>query len=194
MQTTNDEIISYLDKLERSALFLLSGANNSPIPGDTAYQKELFLIANYDEELNTVADFQAYNFGPFSEPGETAMENLIVYGLAEKIDEKYLLTKRGKEIADLLKNEDTDVDLDEIEDVKIFLNDMTHDERILFTYILHPDYTSESKIREKVLAKRIPLSISLYKKGKVGLEMAAHLAGISMENLLDKMRVKRNLA
>jgi len=190
MQISEDELISYLSEIEMNALFLLSGADDAPIPGDTAYQKEFFFIVNSDEELRDDADFEPYYFGPYSEPAEEAMKHLISYGLAKKKDGKYHITEYGKKIVEILKNKPLKTDIELIDEIKVFLNDLTQDERILFTYVLNPDYTTESKIREDVLAKRLPLANNMYKKGKIDLEMAAHLSGLSMENFLDKIRKK----
>ncbi|MDR2855872.1 MAG: hypothetical protein LBV40_06970 [Methanomicrobiales archaeon] len=194
MQISDDELISYLSKLEISALFLLSGANAAPIPNETAYQKELFFIANNDEELCDDADFEPYYYGPYSEPAKIALEHLISYGLGEKKGNSYYITAYGKKIVQLLKNKNLNADLEIFDEIKDFLNDLTHHERILVTYVINPDYTTESQIRNKILSERVQLAHNMYQKGKVGLEMAAHLAGISMENLLDKIRKNRHLA
>jgi len=188
MHLSDDELISYLTKLEISALFLLSGAGNSPIPNETAYQKEFFFITNNDDELCDDADFEPYYFGPYSEPAEVALNRLISYGLGEKKGDSYYITARGKKIVDVLKSKNPNTDFEIFDDIKDFLNDLTHDERILVTYVLHPDYITESKIRNKVLLERFQLARSMYQKGKVGLEMAAHLADIPMERFLDRIR------
>lgn len=188
MQISEDELISYLSKIEMNALFLLSGADNAPIPGDTAYQKEFFFIVNNDEELRDDADFEAYYYGPYSEPAEEAMEHLIAYGLAKKENGNFNITEKGKKIVNILKKNHFDIDIELIDEIKKFLNDLTSDERILFTYVLNPDYTTESKIRETVLSKRLALANNMYKKGKIDLEMAAHLSGLPIENFLNKIR------
>ena len=188
MEISAKRILSHLNTLQRSALLLFDSGNQSPINGLTSYQKQIFFIANYDPKVGDEADFEPYHYGPFSQPAETALDNLISYGLVKKsAGDSYSLTQQGKELISYLKN-DNEFDLEQIEDVKDLFSGMTEDEFILFTYVLHPDYTTESKIKTRVLAKRIPLASSLYKKGKVGLEMAAFLAGLSMEEFLDRLR------
>ena len=188
MQLSDTELISYLSKIERTALLLLSGANNAPIPNETAYQKEIFFIAKNDEELFDDADFEAYYYGPYSEPASIAMQHLLSYGLSEKKGDSYSITAYGKKIVHILKSQNRSDDLEIFDDIKDFFNDMTYNERILITYILDPDYTTESKIRNKILLERFQLACNMYQKGKVSLEMAAHLADISMERFLDTMR------
>lgn len=190
MKITPEKIISHLSLMDKSALILLSEADDEPIHGKTSYEKELFFIADNDENIKYVADFEPYLFGPHSEPAENSLTILKSYGLVKEYDGYYSLTELGKEISLKIKENPQGIDVDDIRDVKELLNDMSLDEIILFTYVLHPEYTDESKIKEKILKKRIPLSISLYKRGKIGLEMSAKLAGISIEDFLDKMRVK----
>lgn len=193
MSFTADEILESLSRLDKAALLLLSENGESPVEGKTAYQKELFFIANYDEEIGDEAYFQPYYFGPYSESAETSLENLVGYGLVVSERNKYSLSSLGKLIVSVIK-ENSDIDSEEIADVKEFFSGMEEDEFILFTYVLHPDYTTESKIKTRVLKKRIPLSISLYNKGKVDLEMASHLSGLPMENFLDRLRVGKGEA
>lgn len=187
MQISREKLLTRLSLMEKSVVLLLNGADAAPIHGKTAYQKELFFVSNYDEKIGNAADFEPYLYGPHSEVAENAISTLISYGLAKEQDGYYFLTEEGKQIASILR-EKRDIDVDEIEDVKEFLNDMTREEIILFTYVNHPEYTDESQIRDKILKKRIPIAISLYKKGKVDLEMAAYLAGVSIEEFFDKIR------
>ena len=194
MQISEDELISCLSNLERNALFLLSGAGDAPIPGGTAYQKEFFFIVKNDDELRDDADFEPYLYGPYSEPAEEAMNHLISYGLAKYDGDTFSITEYGKIIVEVLMKNPRNADIALIDEIKRFLNDLTSDERILFTYVLNPEYTTESKIRAGVLAKRLHLASNMYKKGKVDLEMAAHLSGLSMENFLDTMRKKGSRA
>lgn len=194
MRFTSMDIFDSLSRLERASLLLLSEHSGSAVSGKTAYQKELFFIANYDEKIGDEAVFEPYEYGPYSEPAENSVNNLVDYGLV--VCDKngiYSLTEEGKEIVSLIK-EKADIDVEEIADVKEFFDGLKTDEFILFTYVLYPEYTSESAIKERVMNKRIPISISLYKKGKVGLEMAAHLSGLPMENFLNQMRVMNEAA
>ncbi|MEI7857826.1 MAG: hypothetical protein WCH85_10025, partial [Methanomicrobiales archaeon] len=71
---------------------------------------------------------------------------------------------------------------------KEFLNDLSRDEILLFVYVSYPDFMEKSAVCERVIRKRIPTAISLYKKEKVSLEKAAFLAGLPVEKFLDHTR------
>lgn len=189
MAVSAERILSHLNTMQKSALLLFDSGDQSPINGLTSYQKQLFFIANYDQNVGDEADFEPYYYGPFSQPAETALEVLISYGLVENSGGKnyYSLTELGKELVSSLKV-NPEFDLEQIEEVKDLFSGMTENELILFTYVLHPEYTTESKIKSDILAKRVAHASSLYRKGKVGLEMAAYLADLSMEEFLDRLR------
>jgi len=198
MEFSDEDILDSLTRLDQAALILLSEHSATPIDGKTAYQKQLFFISKYDELIGDEAAFDSDNFGPMSEVADNKLDNLIALGMVEMSPSSnnthiLSLTERGKKIAELVKKE-TQVDIEEIADIKEFFNDLTLDEFILFTYVLYPDYTKESKIKDRVLGKRIKLSISLYKKGKVDLEMAAHLSDLSMETFLNKIEAQKGAA
>lgn len=180
MQISSERLSSHLTLMEKSALLLLSGANAAPIHGKTAYQKEFLFIAENDERIKDAASFEPYLYGPHSEPAENALDVLISYGLAEELEGYFQLTERGKEIASIIKENSNDIDIEDIEDVKEFLNDVELDEILLVVYVLHPTLTTESTIKNRVFKKRLSLATSLYMKDKVGIEMAALLAGMSI--------------
>ncbi|HNW81239.1 MAG TPA: UPF0175 family protein, partial [Methanoregulaceae archaeon] len=73
-----------------------------------------------------------------------------------------------------------------------FLNDLSRDEILLFSYVSYPDFIEKSAVYERVIRKRIPAAISLYEKEKVSLEKAAFLAGLPVEEFLDQARNKLN--
>jgi predicted HTH domain antitoxin len=77
--------------------------------------------------------------------------------------------------------------IEAILDYKEFLNDLTQDELLLFTYVSYPEFKAESAVYDRVIRKRIPIAVSLYKKGKVSLEKAAFLAGLPVEKFLDQV-------
>lgn len=197
MQFTDEEIVNSLSRLDEAALILLSENSAAPVEGNTAYQKELFFISRYDEDIGADAAFDSYKYGPYSEAADNAIDNLIALGIAEpqknSTANTYTLTEYGKKIADIVKQKTT-IDREEIADIKEFFSGLTQKEFILFTYVLYPEYTSESEIKTEIIKKRIPLSISLYKKGKVGIEMAAHLSDLSIEKFLDTIRAQKGAA
>jgi predicted HTH domain antitoxin len=188
MKFSIEDIVEDLTELDLAILHLLHADNNNPLKGKVAFQKEMFLIADYIENIREKAEFIPHTFGPYSEAAENEMGNLRALGLVEEQGHEYHITPTG--VAALGKAESvfSGEDLDAIQDFKKFLNDLTEDELLLFVYVSYPDYKEESAVYERVIRKRIPTAIALYKKGKVSLEKAAFLAGLPVEKFLDKVR------
>ncbi|MCK9591647.1 MAG: UPF0175 family protein [Methanoregula sp.] len=188
MKFSIEDIVEDLNDLDLAILHLLHAGNNDPLSGKVAFQKEMFLIADYIEKIREQAEFIPHTFGPYSEAAENEMGNLRALGLVEEQGQEYQITGQGIEALDKIKSAFSTEELEAIEDFKKFLNDLTMDELLLFIYVSYPDFKEESAVYEKVIRKRIPLAITLYKKEKVSLEKAAFLAGLPVEKFLNQAR------
>ncbi len=188
MEFSIEDIIEDLTELDLAILQLLHAGNNDPLKGRVAFQKEMFLIADYIDKIREQAEFIPHTFGPYSEAAEIEMGNLRSLGLVKEEEQEYKITQYGIAALEKVKPVFSPEQIEAIEDFKEFLNDLTQDELLLFIYVSHPEYTKESGVFEKVIRKRVPTALSLYKKGKVSLEKAAFLAGLPVEKILDKAR------
>nr|WP_321350345.1 UPF0175 family protein [uncultured Methanoregula sp.] len=166
-------------------LQLLHAGNDAPVKGEVAFQTEMFLIADYIEKISELAKFIPHTSGPYSEAAENGIRNLKSLGLVEEKYHEYHITPHGVAALGKAKPVFTAEQIEAIQDYKEFLNDLSRDEILLFVYVSYPDFIEKSAIYERVVRKRIPLAISLYKKGKVSLEKAAFLAGLPVEKFLD---------
>lgn len=188
VEFTLDEIADSLPHLGVAILHLLHAGGNSAVRGDVLFQKELFLIGDYIEQVGDDADFTPHIFGPYSEAAEVALGELISLGLVRRSEGGYTLTPDGvrvwEKVCSVFHTEESGA----IEDFKVFINDLSVDEVLLFVYITYPEYTRESARLRDILKKRVPLSASLYRKGKVSLEKAAFLAGMNIESYLDYLK------
>lgn len=188
MEFTLDEIADSLPHLGVAILHLLHAGGNSAVRGDVLFQKELFLIGDYIEQVGDDADFTPHIFGPYSEAAEVALGELISLGLVRRSEGGYTLTPDGVRVWEKVCSVFPDDESGAIEDFKVFINDLSVDEVLLFVYITYPEYTRESARLRDILKKRVPLSASLYRKGKVSLEKAAFLAGMNIESYLDYLK------
>lgn len=188
MEFSIEEIVEDLTDLDLAILQLLHAGNNDPLKGKVAFQKEMFLIADYIDKIREQTEFIPHTFGPYSEAAENEMGNLKSLGLVREEGQGYRITPTGVSALGKVRQAFTPEEIEAIADFKEFLNDLTQDELLLFIYVSHPEFTEESGVYEKVIRKRIPTAISLYKKGKVTLEKAAFLAGLPEEKFLDKAR------
>jgi hypothetical protein len=187
-QSIQELIIKHISDLDLLILALLYSDNKKGIKGDLFLQKEVFLIINFIREMKSRADFIAHILGPYSEPTEQSMKNLLSYKLVEKRMGKYFITQSGAKVFEKLQDNLSRDNLDAIEDFKKFLNDLTKDELLVFIYGSFPEFTTESGIKDEIGKKKVPVAVALYKKGKVSLEKAASLAGESLEDFMDVLR------
>jgi uncharacterized protein YwgA len=188
MEFSIEDIVEDLTDLDLAILHLLHAGDNDPLKGKVAFQKEMFLIADFIDKIREQAEFIPHTFGPYSEAAENEIGNLQALGLVEERGQEYYITPNGVAALDKVNAAFTGEEIEAIEDFKKFLNDLTQDELLLFTYVSYPKYKEESAVYERVIRKRIPLAISLYKKEKISLEKAAFLAGLPIEKLLDQAR------
>lgn len=186
MEFSIEDIVEDLTDLDLAILQLLHAGDNDPLRGKVAFQKEMFLIADYIEKIREQAEFIPHTFGPYSEAAENEMGNLRSLGLVKKQDHEYHITPTGIAALDKIGPAFSIEEIEAIGDFKKFLNDLSRDEILLFTYVSYPEFKEESAVYDRVLRKRIPTAISLYKKGKISLEKAAFLAGLPVEKFLGR--------
>lgn len=192
MDLDSRELIEYLSDLDKVALLLLHANNNAPVRDNLFYQKEFFLISNYILEIKEKSDFIPGLLGPYSEPAEISLKNLISYNLVEKLNDSYTLTEKGKNTAKIIDCMVPSEYKEAIADFKSLLNDLSKDELLAFVYFSYHNFTGESLILGDVIKKRIPNIIALYKKDKISLAKAASLAGVCIEEFLDKLKAYPN--
>lgn len=186
MEFSIEDIVEDLNDLDLAILQLLHAGNNAPLKGEVAFQKEMFLIVDYIEKIREQAKFIPHTFGPYSKAAENEMRNLKSRGLVEEKYHEYQITPNGVAALGKAKSAFTEEQVEAIRDFKEFLNDLSRDEILLFVFVSYPDIIEKSTVYERVIRKRIPTAISLYKKEKVSLEKAAFLAGLPVEMFLDQ--------
>jgi uncharacterized protein YwgA len=188
MEFSIEDIVEDLNDLDLAILQLLHAGNNAPLKGEVVFQKEMFLIADYIEKIRELAKFIPHTFGPFSEAAEKGIRNLKSLGLVEEKYHEYHITPDGVAALCKARSVFTEEQVEAIREYKGFLNDLLRDEILLFVYVSYPDFIEKSAVCERVIRKRIPTAMSLYKKEKVSLEKAAFLAGLPVEKFLDDAR------
>ena len=189
MRFSLDTIAEDLSPLSVAILELLNEKDKKPVKGNVAFQKEMFLIANYINKVNERAEFIPHFLGPYSEASEVSIDNLVSMGLVEKKEgNTYKITPSGIKVLGLKQDTFSSEEKESIADFKEFISNLTNDEILLFIYASYPDYTIESTEYRRIMKSRVKNSISIYKKGIVSLEKAASLAGVNIETFLDLQR------
>jgi hypothetical protein len=181
------DIIEDLSSLDIIILSLLHARNNEPVKGNLFFQKEMFVITDYIEEIKDPADYQPYLHGAWSEACKVHLKNLKSLSLVESND-NIRLSHNGEKVISSIKSPLLSKDnIDAIEDFKEFLNSLTRQELLLFSYVSYPKFAEESTTYKDVMSRRVPTAISLYKKRKISLGKAVFLSGLNIDEFLDRL-------
>lgn len=173
-------------------LSLLDSNNQEPIKGKTRLMKELFFISLNVPALSKELEFEADNYGPSSDVimgyiDDMSQMKLITAKKGSHDNITYSLGEYGKEF---LEKENLDLDYELISEMKTLCQGITNDELLALTYFSFPEMTEESLVKKRIWAKRQKLAVGLYRKGKVSLEKAVEISGLSYKEFLDLLNSK----
>lgn len=169
-----------LDNVQKIFLLLLDAKNGEPIPGNLWLQKEVFQIAKNLEPLERYLEYEPNVQGPFSEDVKNIVDDLQYLGFVKKKGRSLEITEYGKQIADKIKKKAKKDLLRLVEDVKKFMNDLSKEELLLYIYSSYPEMKEESLEKEEVNQRRKDIAKKLYENGKVSIEKASELAGVTI--------------
>lgn len=188
-----EEIIEDMSELQKIMVILLYSNGEEPIIGKTKFdkelklQKEVFLVSQNISEIGKESSFDADYYGPYSETVVEEFKGLALDDVVQDNQTSIRLLPLGKEIAkELVKSYNKKI-LDIVSDFKKLLNNMSQEEILTLIYTSFPDYTEESVVKEDVMKNRVKVAIQLYKKGKVSLERASEIAGLTLEKLMHEI-------
>ncbi len=174
-------LVPRLNPIQKYALLYAEAKDREPVRGRLWYQKGLFLFAQKSPELAEELAYEPALMGPLSDSLEWNLEQLEAIGLLQKTDSSLIPTVLGDECARILREEVERSELERVEEIKDLLNDLSKDELLALVYALYPEMTAESRELERILLRRKNLAVSLYGKGKVGLELGAQIADLSVQ-------------
>lgn len=179
------------DIIKKYALLLLHAISNEPIKGKTRFMKELFLIGKNIAELEAKTDFESDNYGPNSIYVSNALDDLEVLNLINKINDVYVLSDLGKDIANMVIKDIAKNKIEVIDEMKELCNDLSTDELLALVYYTYPEITDESLVKARIEDKREDLALSLLKKGKISIGKASEIAGLSMSTFYNLLKTKK---
>jgi len=180
-----------LNDEEKLILFTIGSLNLAPIRSKIKIQKILFLISNVFKGFQNLLEFEPHLFGPYSETLDYVLESLIKLGLVKKEGSSYRLTDDGQVLVESLKPKPELINV--INDFKLFLNDLSDEEILVFIYASYPQFISESVKWDELKPKRISIAHSLLNKGKISFSKAAEISGMSSVDF-DKLLKERGMA
>ncbi len=184
-----DKLVA-LNDVDRIIL-LLAASGNKPIKGALWLQKELYLIQKAFPQLAEDTGFEPHMFGPYSEIIADEVEQLKESNLMELRNEQPVLTENGKKIASVLAEKANKKIIEKINEFKEFMNDMSADELLAYTYFTHEkpeELEKESIPYKRLLGKRKQLALSLYFNEKISAQKAAQVAGLDLEDFLVEVK------
>ena len=185
-----EKILEDGDELHKF-IILLANANGESIKGRLKLQKMMYLLSDKIEEIKEQSSYDADNYGPYSEVVDEEEQYLEQIGVLTSSPGEIALTKTGKEIAqEMSKNEDEKI-LKVLNEYKKFLNDMTSNELLAYTYSAYPDMTEESVEYENLKPNIENYILTLIRKQKISSQRAAELLDRSQDYIIKKMKDKR---
>jgi predicted HTH domain antitoxin len=181
---TPSDVLGSLDSLQKCIVAVLGAKHQDEVPGKLWLQKEIYVLSRTSPKLAEAADYAPYLQGPWSENVEAALEDLQPIGLVkfDSYGRDIQLTDMGHRVFSKLASQMPEHVREHVEEVKEFLNDMTEEELLVFTYYTYKDMIQESVKLRKAIEHRREAAESLYRKDKVSLEKAAELAGMRISD------------
>jgi len=186
---------------EEKYLFLLlyapgnTGKINERIIGNTWLQKQMYLLRKIIPKIKL--RFDEHHYGAFSPTLDVITKQNTVSELIKQQNEgtgKLWLTHEGLKIGEKLWNEIPKEEKESMIEVKKFMNDMGLWELIAFSYSTFPETTENSDVVEQFEDTRLDSACSLFYKGKISIEKAASIAGISLEEMITEAKKKKNFS
>jgi predicted HTH domain antitoxin len=178
------------DIVKKYSLLLLGANNAGKIKEKTKFMKELFLISKNVPELEDEADFEAYNYGPYSDYGSEALEEFEVLNLTDTRN-GYELTDLGKEVLLMIKKSISKDSVEMVEDIKQLCNDLNTEEILALVYYTYPEMTGESLVKDRIERRRKSIALSLLRKGKISIGKASEIAGMSISSFYEMLKEKK---
>lgn len=185
-----EKILEDGDELHKF-IILLANASGEPIKGRLKLQKMMYLLSDKIEEIKEQSSYDADNHGPYSKVLDEAEQYLEQIGMLTSSHGEIALTKTGKGIAQELSKDEDEKILKVLDEYKKFLNDMTGNELLAYTYSAYPDMTEESAEYENLKPNMENHILSLIRKQKISSQRAAELLGRSQDYIIKKMKDKR---
>ncbi|MDA7940662.1 MAG: hypothetical protein MPJ06_02515 [Nitrosopumilus sp.] len=162
-----------------------AGIGGVPVRGRLKLQNMLFLLTYSVEEIGRLLDYAPGPRGPHSDIVDRELGRLVGAGIVSEGPGGISLADPGKE-ADARERVDPEI-LDELEECKEMLNDLTDEELLAFMYLTFPEMAVASPEYERIRRMEEPLIMSLVKKDKISSQRAAELLGVTQSHIFHNM-------
>jgi len=170
---------------EKYTLMLLYAGGG--IKGKLWLQKEVFVLSKVFEELAEELDFEAFGYGPYSEGLEWCRNALENSGLVVGTQ----LTEEGRAIVAKLWGSASEKEREIIKAIAEFFESLEKDELLLYFAVVYPNTVERNSRIDRILKQREEIALRMLCSGKVSLSLAAVLAGLPIEEMVDRAVEKR---
>lgn len=176
-------MIASLTKDEKFLYLLMYAPGNTSefnegLPGGIWLQKQVFLLKTTMPEIKL--KFDKNRFGAYcSDLNDMLARGLKSGNIIQPNDGHgpLWLSEKGQEMGNHLWEEADESTRTDISDLKKFMNDMSYDELIAYSYSTFPETAENPDILRRFEGIRVSAACSLFVKKKVTLEKASMVAG-----------------
>lgn len=179
--------LSDMDAVQKLMIYCL-GASGKSLKKMVYIQKILFLTKeSLPEILGEQFVFQKHKKGPISDVIEENMHSFGNSGLIGGAG--FGLSDRGNEIYNMIEPKEPLKST--LSDYKDFVIGLTEDELLTFIYVRFPEYSVNSEEWERLQPERVKHALSILKKGKIPISMAAEIADMNYYEFEDLARKEK---
>ena len=157
---------------------------NESIPGAAWLQKEMRLLMTTVPGLEL--EFTGGRLGAYCRDLDDMRTRGVELGYITQLgreSDPFWLSERGLGVGRRLWDGADEDTKREVSDLKRLVNDMSYDEMVAFSCSVFPD-AANSEIMGQFDRTRMDAAVSLFRKGKISLERAAHVAGLPRGELV----------
>ena len=168
-----------------------SGRVGEPLGGKTVLQKLLFHLRKGVEDSRGSKEMPHF-YGPFDEQAEVVAEQLEASGYLRIGEPLIELTSRGmQEARTVWESELVQRERDIISELKAYFADLSVDEILAITYAKYPETAANSVVRKELDRRGKAIAVGLVRKGKVSMDLAARIAGMSLREFMQELSKQR---
>lgn len=179
------------EELDKEQVLTLYAVNRAPkgVPTKTHYQKMMYLIIKaLGNDPRDTAGYRPHHFGPYSDMVEDWRDSLIENGwLAKNSHERITIPESLKQQVDRISFPDPVVAA-KVDSIVRFICSLTYNEVLLYVYAddvaKGEGMTDSSDVKEGVFKRRIPLALSMVRRGKVSVAKGAELADMDVGSFM----------
>lgn len=175
------------DRIRRYIL-LLAGAEGGVIRNRGALQKMLYVVARTTGDADMVASFVPGEHGPHSEQASDELARMSRDGLLSHAGGEIAATSAGREAAGEAGKSLGEYTRTVIAGHGSFLGDMTDEELLLYTHLVYPSMTANSRECIDLARRAEEIVMGMVRDEKISSGRAAEVLALPFYDMLPLMK------